>query len=311
MQRNLSIDILKMLLAICVVFLHTHIFYDVSTLLGHSLVQGLFRLAVPIFLVITGYYFFYINNFQKYKKWLKRIFILYTVWMLFYLPFWWTKNLSYNFTVLYNGYFILWYIISVLLGGSLLYACRNMQDKLLFLLSSILFFTGVLLQQMGNLHFFHGQIDFELNQYTTHRNFLFVSFPLLTLGWLLNKYKDRIAQKFQVRLWHVLVAIGLVLTESLGNYFLISKQQSLDQMFSLFIAAPVIFLYLLNKNIPGTHKQIANLSTAIFLIHPFFLYHFKNDFIGKQTMLSFIVLSCSVLSGLILVQINKKVKYLL
>ena len=59
MERNLSIDILKVILAIAVVFLHTRIFYDLSTLLGHVFVQGIFRLAVPIFLVITGYYFFY------------------------------------------------------------------------------------------------------------------------------------------------------------------------------------------------------------------------------------------------------------
>ena len=71
MQRNISIDLLKLALAVCVVFLHTHIFYDYSSLLEHSLVQGLFRIAVPVFLVITGYYFLYIDNFNKFKKWLK------------------------------------------------------------------------------------------------------------------------------------------------------------------------------------------------------------------------------------------------
>ena len=51
MERNLSIDILKVILAIAVVFLHTRIFYDLSTLLSHVFVQGIFRLAVPIFIV--------------------------------------------------------------------------------------------------------------------------------------------------------------------------------------------------------------------------------------------------------------------
>ncbi len=49
MERNLSIDILKVILAIAVVFLHTRIFYDLSTLLSHVFVQGIFRLAVPSF----------------------------------------------------------------------------------------------------------------------------------------------------------------------------------------------------------------------------------------------------------------------
>lgn len=40
MERNLSIDILKVILAIAVVFLHTRIFYDLSTLLSHVFRAG-------------------------------------------------------------------------------------------------------------------------------------------------------------------------------------------------------------------------------------------------------------------------------
>ncbi|OTG65344.1 hypothetical protein B9T25_12135 [Acinetobacter sp. ANC 4470] len=311
MERNLSIDILKVILAIGVVFLHIHIFSDISTLLSHVFVQGIFRLAVPVFLVITGYYFFYINSIQKYKTWLKRVFILYVVWMIFYLPIWWTKSSAYNFSVLYNGYYVLWYIQGLLLGGSLLYFCRNIKTEKLFIGSVVLFLFGVILQQIGNLHLFQGQMDYELNRYTVHRNFLSMSFPFLALGFLLNRCKDTISHKIDIKLWHVIVVIILVIVESLANYFLISKTQSLDQMFSLFIAAPIIFLYFLNKKILGKNKELANLSTAIFLIHPFFIYHLKGYFLNQQTLFSLIVLVCSILVGLILVQMNKKIKYLL
>lgn len=311
MERNLSIDILKVILAIAVVFLHTRIFYDVSTLLSHVFVQGIFRLAVPIFLVITGYYFFYINSIQRYKTWLKRIFILYAVWMIFYLPIWWTQSFSYNFSVLYNGYYVLWYIQGVLLGGSVLYFCRAINAKKLFIGSAVLFLFGVMLQQVGNLHLFQGQMDAELNTYTVHRNFLLVSFPFLTLGFLLNKCQDIVKNKIKIKLLHVIVVFFLVIVESLANYFFISRKESLDQMFSLFIAAPIIFLYFLNKNILGINKELASLSTAIFLIHPFFIYHLKGYFLNQQTLFSLVVLACSIFAGLILLQMNKKLKYLL
>ncbi|OTG99771.1 acyltransferase family protein [Acinetobacter sp. ANC 4973] len=311
MERNLSIDILKVILAIAVVFLHTRVFYDLSTLLSHVFVQGIFRLAVPVFLVITGYYFFYINNIQRYKTWLKRIFILYAVWMVFYLPIWWTKSASYNFSVLYNGYYVLWYIQGVLLGGSVLYFCRNINANKLFIGSIFLFLLGVTLQQVGNLHLFQGQMDAELNTYTVHRNFLLMSFPFLTLGFLLNKCQAAISNKINIKLWHVIVVVVLVVVESLANYFLISRKESLDQMFSLFITAPIIFIYVFNQNILGKNKELANLSTAIFLIHPFFIYHLKGYFLNQQTLFSLVVLACSIFAGLILLQMNKKLKYLL
>ncbi|MBL8321427.1 MAG: acyltransferase family protein, partial [Acinetobacter sp.] len=169
MQRNISIDLLKLLLALSVVFLHTHIFYDFSALLGHSLVQGVFRLAVPVFLVITGYYFFYIDTLEKFKRWLTRIFILYAVWMVFYLPVWWVADAAYKFSVIYNGYFVLWYIIGVLLGGSLLYLLRNIGEKKLFATAAVLFALGTLIQQIGNLHLLDGYLDWKFNRYTTHR----------------------------------------------------------------------------------------------------------------------------------------------
>ena len=112
-------------------------------------------------------------------------------------------------------------------------------------------------------------------------------------------------------LLNVIFLIGLVIAESIANYYFISKKESLDQMFFLFLAAPVIFLYCKNLEILGEGKNIANLSTAIFLIHPLFIYHFKYLYIGKQTLFSIVVLLFSLISAILLVKINKRIKYLL
>ncbi|MFP7657401.1 acyltransferase family protein [Chryseobacterium proteolyticum] len=107
-MRNLSIDILKIVLAFFVVFLHMHLFQDTRPVLGFVLVNGVFRMAVPTFLIITGYYFYYVDNTQKLKKWLIRTFLLYLIWSLVYIPFWKKEDIFIN--ILF-GYHHLWYLI--------------------------------------------------------------------------------------------------------------------------------------------------------------------------------------------------------
>lgn len=60
--------------------------------LGFLLVHGICRLGVPLFLMISGYYFFRTDNFAKFRHWFVRIGLLYLVWMAAYLPFWYRKT---------------------------------------------------------------------------------------------------------------------------------------------------------------------------------------------------------------------------
>ncbi len=311
MPRNLALDYLKMGLAISIVFLHTLIFYDLAPLLGHSLVQGLFRLAVPVFLIISGYYFFSVQDIQKYRNWLFRILGLYLLWTLLYAPIWWSGYAFYNWLSLFYGYFVLWYLVGVLLGGSLLYMLRKCPSTVLLSCALLLFLTGWAIQELGNLHVLSPVLDQRFNFAPWHRNFLLVSFPFLTLGFLLRKHREYIFACFTVKLQYVLWALAAVLAESVLNYFWISKTEAVEQMLSLFVAAPLLFVYVLNQKIMGSSKELANLSTAIFLIHPLWIHLLKSHFIEQQTLLSFVVLLCSVLAGLVLVALNKKFKYLL
>jgi fucose 4-O-acetylase-like acetyltransferase len=91
-MRNLSIDYLKVALALSVVLLHLNFLRVDLPELGFILVNGVFRLAVPLFLIITGYYFTQITTFGKFKSWFFRILILYVIWMIFYLPYWFNPN---------------------------------------------------------------------------------------------------------------------------------------------------------------------------------------------------------------------------
>ncbi|MGO4707940.1 acyltransferase family protein [Chryseobacterium sp. 2TAF14] len=88
MGRNLSIDVLKIILAFFVVFLHMNFLKESYPMTSFLLVNGLFRIAVPVFLVITGFYFLHIDDAKKLRKWLFRTFLLYAIWMLIYISHW-------------------------------------------------------------------------------------------------------------------------------------------------------------------------------------------------------------------------------
>lgn len=313
-MRNLSIDYLKVFLALLVILLHLNFLGNQIPELGYVLVNGLFRLAVPLFLIITGYYFLSVNNIEKFKNWFFRVFLLYAIWMIFYSPFWFKiSNLSGIFINAFMGYFVLWYLIGVIFAGTLLYALRNLKANVLLAFAICLYIIGYAIQQIGNLHLFSGFVDKILNWHPISRNFVFDCFPFLTLGFLIKKLN--IDLRFKPSLKLVLFSILLVIIESRLNYLFISKEESLDHIIAMIFAAPMIFIYVKNLRIMGENKNLALFSTAIFLIHPFFmlLYSFlaAHGFLFIDISKELFVVFLTLIAGLILVMMNKKLKYIL
>lgn len=309
-SRNLSLDILKIILAISVVFLHCHFLKDISITGYYSTVEGLFRLAVPTFLIISGFYFFYIKDSNDLKNWVIRLGSLYLIWMMIYSPFWVSlNNIPKTLFTLFNGYYVLWYLIGALFSGVIVYFIRDLSRKFHIFLILVLFSIGCIIQLVGNLHVFNGIVDKALNFNAFHRNFLFFCLPFFLLGYLINKYE--IFNKIKISLPVLLMLLALVVLESNINRILVSSTENLDQIFSLIIASPALFLYFKSKNLQGKTKDLANLSTAIYLIHPMILITLGYYFTLNETVISFIVLGFATIAGVLLVHLNKKLKYIL
>lgn len=228
--------------------------------------------------------------------------------MVFYIPFWFKlDNIIGTLLNIPIGYFVLWYLSGVMFGGTILYFFRNLESKYLLILAIFLYLVGYILQQIGNLHIFTGTVDKLLNWYPISRNFLFNCFPLLAIGFLIkNKNLD---QKINIPLSIVLFSIFLVALESYMNYIFISMNESLDHLLMILIAVPIIFIYIKNIRIMGTNKNLALFSTAIFLIHPFFIT--VHSFFSIDISRVLFVLGTSIIAGGLLVIINKKLKYIL
>lgn len=305
MGRNLTIDILKIILAFFVVFLHMNFLRETFPLTGYLLVNGLFRIAVPVFLIISGYYFFHIDNAKKLRKWLLRTFLLYGIWMVVYFNHW-KDNEEVWLTIIF-GYHHLWYLIGTFFSGIILFLLRKQKPVLLIFLALILFSAGYAVQVLGNLHYFSGEQDSMLNKYLYYRNFLFVCFPFLTIGFLLNKMNISLSN-FRYPGFLAALSILIVVAEAFFNYKLISAE-STDILFSLILASPLLFLYGQKIYVKTTSKTLASLSTAIYVVHPLIM---KSDYYaGIKSYKLLIFMTVLMAASIALVYLNRKIKYLL
>jgi len=306
MGRNLTIDVLKIILALFVVFLHMNFLKETHPLLSFVLVNGIFRIAVPVFLVITGFYFLHIDTTKKLQKWLFRTFLLYAIWMLVYISYW-EDNKEIWLTVIF-GYHHLWYLIGTFFSGIILFLLRNQKALVLFTLVILLFGVGYAVQVLGNTHYFKGEEDSVLNDYLMYRNFLFVCFPFLTVGFLINKMRISL-EEYRYSYLLVIFSVLMVVAEAYFNYLMVSSE-STDILFTLFFVSPILFLYCQKIYIKTQSKILASLSTAIYVVHPLIM---KSDFYKNITsdykVLLFIMILIPI--SFILVIVNRKVKYLL
>ncbi|HCW5674333.1 TPA: acyltransferase family protein [Acinetobacter baumannii] len=311
MTRSVSIDVLKVILALFVIALHSKIFIDFNDILYFFSVNGIFRIAVPVFLVITGYYFYLVTNFGA---WLKRVAFLYIIWMFFYGLFYIDFSLS-VYALLKNIYFILfgyhhlWYLIGTVFGGILLFYLKDSNVKFQFFLAILFFTLGCIVQYLGNFHLFNSKWDMVLNANPIYRNFLTVCYPFLTFCYLIHKF-NLTAKYKKIAPFAVIISLILLYVEVYINYFFISKTDPLDLMFFLMLLCPSLFIFVFNLNIEGQGKKLALFSTALYLIHPLFQNLLKSFNINSiELFLVTVVLSC--LASIVLIMLNKKIKVIL
>lgn len=73
----------------------------------------------------------------------KTFFLLYMIWMLIYIPRWFSlDNLPLTLVKLFFGYFNLWYVVGGFYASIILYFIRNLEFKSLIGLAFSLYFIG-------------------------------------------------------------------------------------------------------------------------------------------------------------------------
>jgi len=318
LNRNIALDTLKLAMAFMVVGIHAEFLGDVTLLGKYLTVNGLFRLAVPIFLIINGYYFFYVISKEQQLQWLKRISVLYFFWMAIYSYFWLTLP---DFTfigfiklikLIVVGYHHLWYV-SGMIGAALLLVILRVASSLILATSIVLTFSiGVLIQYLGNYHILEETVFDQLfNYHWVHRNMLFFSYPFFCMGYLINKHSlhNKVSFKFAVGL--SLLGVLLLIFESYINYYQEGSDGGFDNLFSLLFACPFVFILFMKLQILGSSKKLALYSSAIYFIHILVLNVFRKNTALDETHLTLATILASIFAAYFIIKANERLKFML
>jgi peptidoglycan/LPS O-acetylase OafA/YrhL len=300
-----------------VVGLHGGFLGEISQEGNFLTVQGVFRIAVPIFFIMSGYYFTSVSNTERLVKWIKRVLSLYTFWMVFYIYFWFRPDslsvidLIKVLKTVIVGHHHLWYLSAMIGAGVLTFLLRR-KPALGIVLSFVLFIAGVAIQYLGNYHLFSTPMLDKIMNYTfIHRNFLFLGFPFFYIGFVINGkslFKD-VSLKLLVII--SILGVGLLLGESWYNYSNPLNDGGFDNYLSLFLICPTLFLLANRAKFTTKDNNLALISTAIYLIHPFWLSVLRKFTLLEGTLITLACILLSLLSAYAIIKIQKRVAFIL
>ena len=299
--RNMTIDALKFIFSLCIIGVHINLFQDISTPLYRSLTQSVFRLGVPFYFLVSGYYFAdRLDTPSKAGQWLKRL-------LKIYVPF---EILDIVLTALVPGirvpvsYIILrffttglnriyWYLVSLILTCFL---CRKLWQKgytvhlifaglFLYLItmtydSYSFLFENTFMAKIGEAHTF----VWAWPQAGFGESILFLS-----LG-VYMKQKKPLFRKL-----NLLLCVSLVCLIVEGNFTQALGGSDANCYFSLIPASVFLFLYALDHpSLWKIHKG-GEMSLYIYMIHIYFSY--VSLAVSQNTLIRFpliVLLSCAV-----------------
>lgn len=252
-SHNLTLDILKVVMAFMVVALHRTLYVDCNENLG-NVVDALVHIAVPTFFIINGYYFASIKEKIGFRKCLKRWGTLYLTWTIIYGYFivLYSPSWQVAITDVFMGYFHLWYVVNTIYAFLVIWCivkCRS--EKWLYILAGISAIIGVVFA-------YQGVYD------RLYRNFMCFALPFITIGYFMNKKDIRLKRNQSLSL------LGISLIMLIGEYYIAKTYMGVSRMelgLSLYFVCPILFFICKNCKFTYRGKFLADFSTGIFLTH--------------------------------------------
>lgn len=295
-------------MATMVVALHTHWLSRSNPLVDQLTVNGLFRMAVPVFFLINGYYAFDAIDGGRTGAWLKRILQIYLFWAVVYLPAYLPHPGPAGFGLrdflgnLVFGYWHLWYMVALALAGSLLWQLRAGSSQALLGLAVGLFAIGLALE----LARLRGADFIPVKLY---RNFLLDALPFLLIGYVLRR--DAVTGSLP-GLW-ILSIVGLagIVVESLVERRIAAPSTEADLFVSLLVLCPAVFLLVRRLPFVTASDRWSKASSAIYFTHVGFLLLGERLGIASGLPLFGFVLGLSALASWPLIALSRRLRFVL
>lgn len=301
-----AIDIAKLFFALLVVGIHTEPF-GFSFILdkGFGIIT---RMCVPFFFVTSSYLFFLKGKDPL--KYVQRIFVLYVVWCIIYLP----MNLSsirklspIELIVHYfwQGHDVLWYLLASTIGFLITYALSKvLKPKTVVVLGVIFLFVGCLKSTYAPL--VQKITSVNIPDLLGSRNGLFYGFPYYALGLFIAKNEQKASRSTGSAVIGFVVSLCCLAAES--AVFLLKFKTTSTVLWLAVFPLTYYLLMILKKTTISLPREysvlIRKASTLVYVIHPFFLRLFHNF----KYLSYFIIVSLSsiVVSALIVFLSGKK-----
>ncbi|MEB7537421.1 acyltransferase [Pantoea anthophila] len=291
--RNNAIDLVKILMAILVISIHT---ITPDGVFDYLLTQSVARVAVPFFFIAAGYYFPSNPKSVDIKRTVYRLTLLYIAWCAFYLPFEISdiaiKPLSasgYLWEFLYilaKGWRHLWFMPALIIGMAVYYLLHS--NRKVNVIAFSLYAIGFMVQ----LNIEHGEYSILF-----YRNFLTFGFPLIAMGAALKKHKISFDTGYPGLATLLFLTVMLLIE---GFVRLKSGIYDNDLLLLAPLVAAYAFMLTLNVNV-NLQLNIACTASSIYFVHYFFYLTLKSH-IANHFLLFFTV---SVLSLLFSLTLNK------
>lgn len=319
MIKKINLDTMRLLAAILVVCIHTYPFLTINADFDFFFTHVFCRIAVPFFLMVTGYFVMpkSLNDKHYLVEYSKKIIKIYILCILLYLPVHFytgtfqTMNIVDYFKWLFiNGTFYhLWYFPALIFGIWLLsFFLKYIKESIVQIILFILFLIGLLgdsyYGMINNISFLEAFYNclFSIFDYT--RNGLFYAPIFLYMGY----YFSKIEWKLDFRKNIFFLCYFLVMLELEGFLLQAFGLQRHDSMYVMLIPV-LMFLFPFLLQLKGENKNMRNLSMIVYIIHPLIIIlvrgiakaiHMENLLI-YHNLLHFIIVSIfSILSGCLL-----------
>ena len=282
-----GIDRFRIIAALIIVGIHTYPLASVSDAANFYIIHVLGRVAVPFFLMVTGYFLlprYFVHNERDTKpliKFIKKTGLIYALATLLYLPIsiyaghYSGGNLFAVIVrnIVFDGTFYhLWYLPASIIGVLLVYALgRVFSFRVTFAIAILLYIVGLL----GDNYFgviygvplISNVYDIGFRFFSFTRNGLFYAPIFLVMGAAAAKPENRM--KAGASVVGLAVSLSLMIFE---GYML--RRSAFSRHSSMYIALLPSMFFLFNLLLAQRGKSsvlLRNISMWVFILHPLFI----------------------------------------
>lgn len=319
LMKKINLDIARFIAALMIVAIHMYPFTCISELVDYNLTRILFRVGVPFFLLITGYFMIAksLDNKEYIRKYTTKILIMYFISIIIYIPINIYSGYFHNFNIIsfikniiINGtMYHLWYFPALIMGIWVTYFLtkyiknRYVQMGIFIILYVIGLFGDNYYGLIKNISIINSFYAVIFNVFNYTRNGLFFTPIFIYMGYLFNKASKK--WSFTINILGLLLSLIFMLIE--GNILYHYGIPRHSSMYVFLLPVSYFIFSILTGSTSSSNKMIRDISTLIYILHPLFIV--GSRILVKITHLS--ILTNSLISYVIVLILTITCSYIL